>query len=147
MSLLSRHYHPDVSKIATQISNMVTSSNALQAVLTPKEAIAIYSTTKGGFNPSIQLPKKNVRRKSYLSHYGVQPKAVLFNDDHASTNCDKETNEMFLSHFKVLRDIKENEALRSRLNRTIRSIHLFKKFKANRMQTPRSNHKVCQVKL
>ncbi|KAI5067225.1 hypothetical protein GOP47_0017753 [Adiantum capillus-veneris] len=126
VSLLSRHYHPAISRLAEQISNMLTSSEALQASLTPKEAIIVYSTDKGGFNPSVQLPKNKVKRKSYVSH---PLKALVLKtdmDDSVLSSSDKESSQMFLSHFKVLRDIKENEALRTELKKLVRSVNLFK---------------------
>eukprot|EP00250_Pteridium_aquilinum_P018457 c24095_g1_i1 orf=135-2744(+) len=140
VSLLSRHYHPSVAKVAAQISNMAASSETLQAVLTPKEAIAVYSTNRGGFNPSVQLPKSKIKKKNYLSHYGSPLKAAELDDgihDAAPDNCDKESDGMFLSHFKVLQGIKENEALRTELNRTLQSIGLYKKFKVSRRQKHR----------
>lgn len=140
VSLLSRHYHPAVAKLASQISNMATASGeVLLATLTPKDAVLVYSTNKGGFHPSVQQPKKTLKKKMYLSHHGISSKPLSSNDDNLDpNNCDEDTGNMFLSHFKVLRDIKENEVLRMELSRVMRSIGLFKKFRAGRVQTQKS---------
>lgn len=132
VSLLSRHYHPAVSKLADQISKMLNSSEALQAALSPQEALVVYSTARGGFNPSVQLPKNKGKKKCYISH--LMKTTVVNNGmyDSVLDSSDKESSQMFLSHFKVLRDIKENEALRIELNKLGRSISLFKTFKAGK---------------
>ncbi|MCO5601786.1 hypothetical protein L7F22_055911 [Adiantum nelumboides] len=138
VSLLSRHYHPAVSRLAEQICNMLTSSEGLQASMTPKEAIVVYSTNKGGFNPSVQFPKSKVKRKCYVSYSMKAP--ILNSDVYASAlnSSDKDSSQMFLSHFRVLRDIKENEALRTELSKVVRCVSLWRTYKASRKQNGRS---------
>ncbi|KAH7415725.1 hypothetical protein KP509_14G058300 [Ceratopteris richardii] len=132
LSLLSRHYHPAVSRLATQISSIATSNEAVKATLNPTEAILLYSSNNGGFNPSVQLPKKKVKRRFYPAY------SVKEVDVHESIRecSEMEARQMFRSHFQVLRDIKENEALRKQLNKIIYTLNLFK---AKKMPKHRKN--------
>lgn len=139
VTLLSRHYHPAIATLASQISVMPTmSGEKFSATLTPKDAVVAYSVSKGGFHPPVQPPRKIVKRRSYMSQHGFPFETNIKDPFDAgqmeSKNSEQETGNMFASYFKVLREIKKNETLRRELSRSLRSIKLFKKFKADKLK-------------
>ena len=145
VSLLTKHYHPDIAKLASQISKMGSDSNDfILSTLSPKDAVLQYSTKDGGFRPTVQLPRKLTRRKAYPSSLPLS-KSIC---DMSNIESDKIVTEIaspniFSSHFKVLRDFKQNETLRKELRQVTRSIELYKTFKAKRKKRKNRNKQDC----
>jgi len=82
VTLLRRHAHPGVVKIASEIASMsVMTENSMLLSLSPSDAIDLYSTREGGFRPAVQAPPKGGMRKAFRS---AGPMSVSSFDDLAA---------------------------------------------------------------
>lgn len=130
LALLSKHYHPAVSELADNIASMSMSHNsAVLSTLSPPDAFRTYSTKEGAFRPPIHQAKPTRKRKS--NHAS----AVSFLSSEEQIKAVEDTDSVrkkFATHFKVLRDIKENEILRRELNTTLSSLRLYEQYKARK---------------
>ncbi|KAF3784926.1 Nucleolar complex protein [Nymphaea thermarum] len=126
LSLLSKHYHPAVSAMASSISNMnVKNSQIYLSTLTPQQAFSEYSVDQEKFTGLTKPPKTIRNRKRGY-------KSSTFLSTHTSNQEFVEDDKLiksFSDHFEVLRDITDNEKLRRELDLTLSSLHLYKKFR------------------
>ncbi|KAL6514033.1 hypothetical protein OROHE_019489 [Orobanche hederae] len=114
LNLLTKHYHPAVSSVASSISTMGTSSNQVHhSHLSPQQAYMELSQENKSFAVS-----NDVRRASSKKRKG---------NDH-------EVRKRFSEHFRLIRDIQENERLRSELDRTKLSLNLYEQYKQQRQR-------------
>jgi len=107
LSLLSKHYHPAISTMATTVSNMNTSqSQTFLSAVTPQQAFADFSLVKESFEPKNESRKLNNKRKR--ESLPEEAKNVLEID---MVKLSKKLKE----NFTILRDIKEDERVRMEL--------------------------------
>ncbi|KAL6546976.1 hypothetical protein OROMI_022697 [Orobanche minor] len=112
LNLLTRHYHPAVSSVASSISTMGTSSNQVHhSHVSPQQAYMELSQENKSF-----VVSNDVRRSSSKKRKG---------NDH-------EVRKRFSEHFRLIRDIQEYERLRSDLDRTKLSLNLYEQYKQQR---------------
>lgn len=128
--LLTKHYHPAVSSIASSISTMGTSSNQVHhSHVSPQQAYMELSQENKSFAVS-----NDVRRASSKKRKGNDRVSVKVGRDLDFTNQIEENGvrKRFAEHFWLIRDIQENERLRSELDRTKLSLNLYEQYKKKR---------------
>lgn len=127
LNLLSTHYHPAVSTLASSISTISSVQNQVyHSNVSPQQAFLEYSLEKESFKPKIDLSKSSNKRKKGSS--GSSPPAGL--DVDATTQIDEnEVRKKLSEHFLLLRDMTENERLRGELAHTSSSLQLYKQYK------------------
>lgn len=129
LNLLSKHYHPTVSSMASGISMMSVANNqVLHSNTSPQQAFTELSLEKEPFIPESDTKRPTIKRKKGApSHHPAT--TGLANLD-STTQVDQNAVSKKLSeHFLLIRNITENERLRSELDRTTSSLELFEQFK------------------
>lgn len=146
VTLLRRHAHPGVVKIASEIASMtVMTESSMLLSLSPSDAIDLYSTREGGFRPAVQSPPKLVKRKAFKS---AGPMSVTSFDDLAMPGGRMELEEAEISvvpesetveigknlgkEFRALRNFRENEMLRKQLRKVTARLELHKSYLASK---------------
>ncbi|GKV29310.1 hypothetical protein SLEP1_g38247 [Rubroshorea leprosula] len=130
VNLLSRHYHPTVSTIASSISTMNTAQNQVFLSTTPQQAFMKLSLEQEAFNPTSDMRKSNSKRKRgnvSSTSSSIEPISIDGN----------EVNKKLREHFILLHDIKENERLRTELDRTKQSLQSYEEYKKQKSGKPR----------
>lgn len=126
LSLLSKHYHPAVSSIASGISNMTTAHNQVYlSTMSPQQAFMDLSIQQESFNPTSNFATANRKRKKVTG--SLSSSSVQF-EDKGLINED-ELGKRFSDHFTLLKGITENERLRAELNHTVSSISMYEEYK------------------
>ncbi|KAM1032269.1 hypothetical protein ACFX2I_035863 [Malus domestica] len=127
LNLLSQHYHPAISNMASSISTMNTAHNQVYlSTISPQQAFMDYSLERPeSFNPPNDIKKSTNKRKrgsgsSLLA--GIEPSAD-------TSPIDEDVRKKLSAHFALLRDIKENQSLRAKLDSTTTSIQLYEEYK------------------
>ncbi|CAL5192380.1 unnamed protein product [Lathyrus oleraceus] len=127
LSLLSKHYHPAISTMATVLSSMSTEQNQLfLSKSSPQLAFRDMSVDQElCFEQSGSIKLNNKKRRS---------NGNATSDTIGSTSVTRSFNEddlrrKFSSHFMILHEIKENERLRRKLNKTAQSLQLYEQYK------------------
>jgi nucleolar complex protein 3 len=148
VSLLSKHYHPDVAKLATQISKMESDSkDFVLSALSPKDAVLQYATKDGGFRPTIQLPRKLTNKKAYPNNILLSKSMCAAGTIESGKNAeDIVSPDIFSSHFKVLRDFEKNKILRKELQQATRLIELYRKSKMKRKKRRKNKNQDSNCK-
>ncbi|XP_057978054.1 nucleolar complex-associated protein 3 [Malania oleifera] len=128
LNLLSKHYHPAISTMASGISGMSTSHNQVSlSFVSPQQAFMEMSLEKESFclkNHGKKLNQKRKRERASFVPTSVGPTLVMTNP----TDEDGLRNKLS-DHFSLLRDIMENERLRYELDGTNISLQLYKEYK------------------
>ncbi|KAJ7948944.1 Nucleolar complex protein 3 like [Quillaja saponaria] len=132
VNLLSKHYHPAISTIASSISSMGSGHNQVfLSDLSPQKAFLNLSLEQESFYPESSGIKSINKRKrgigSSTSHY-IEPTTVTSSID------EDEVRKQLSAHFMLFRDIKENERLRSELDRTTLSLQLYEQYKKQKIK-------------
>ncbi|PKA60477.1 hypothetical protein AXF42_Ash017883 [Apostasia shenzhenica] len=147
LSLLSKHYNPSISAMASSISSMA-SMNPLQtqaylSTLSPIEAFEDSKIEQELFKPvSWRNPvnQKSKRENEFVLMNATEHFRKLENalDEEA-------IQEKFEEHFTVLRDISENERLRAELNRTSAAIRFYSEYEKQKKakEKPRKKKQVA----
>lgn len=78
-------------------------------------------------NTKVPPSLKRKRKREDREYFVLDPKKMRNVENEVIG--EEEVNVRFEEHFKVLRDISENERLKGELNRTLASINLFDEFK------------------
>ena len=126
LNLLSRHYHPAISTLATSLSSMGTAHNQVYlSVTSPQQAFKELSLQQESFSPQNGIPKLNTKRKR---ENGPSTSSIGFTTVMNSFD-EEELQQKLSSHFMLLHDIKENERLRSELDKTAFSLKLYEQYK------------------
>jgi nucleolar complex protein 3 len=124
LNLLSKHYHPSISTMATTISTMTTAHNQVFfSNTTPQQAFLELTLDVESFDPKGNVQKPNRKRKAH---------AVSTEIDDTITIDEDEVSKKFDEHFEVLRGIKENETLRRELDRANLSLQLYEEYKTKK---------------
>ncbi|KAK1305034.1 hypothetical protein QJS10_CPB11g01552 [Acorus calamus] len=125
LSLLSKHYHPAVSSMATSISSMGTGHETIPlSIHSPQHAFADLSIERQLLSTNISSAPLNCKRKR-----GNRPSNLNKIEDMQTFIDESELKKRFGDHFRVLRDFSENRRLRGELNHTLSSINLYKEYK------------------
>ncbi|KAL1205656.1 Nucleolar complex-associated protein 3 [Cardamine amara subsp. amara] len=130
LKILTKHYHPAISTMATTLSNMNTSqSQTFLSAVTPQQAFADFSLEKESFEPKNESRKLNNKRKRGSSSEEAQN--VLEIDM-------GRLNKKLKENFTILRDIKEDERERMEKKKPLKKLNNVVKKK---LKNPKSKKK------
>ncbi|XP_050107043.1 nucleolar complex-associated protein 3-like isoform X1 [Malus sylvestris] len=145
LNLLAQHYHPAISNMASSISTMNTAHNQVYlSTISPQQAFMDYSLERPeSFNPPNDIKKSTNKRKrgsgsSLLA--GIEPSADTSPID------EDDVRKKLSAHFTLLRDIKENQSLRAKLDSTTSSIQLYEEYK-HQKKTKKPKTKIRKTSL
>ncbi|KAK6929006.1 CCAAT-binding factor [Dillenia turbinata] len=128
LNLLSKHYHPAISTMASSISRMnMAHSQVLLSNISPPQAYMDLSIEEDIFNS-----KHNIAKLSNKKKRGRQLCISAGNDlvqDVENPASEDEIRRRLSEHFTLLRDMQENEKLRSELDQTTFSLKLYEEYK------------------
>ncbi|KAK8545849.1 hypothetical protein V6N13_067111 [Hibiscus sabdariffa] len=129
LNLLSKHYHPTISTLASGISSMNSAQNQVYINISPQQAFKNLSLEAESFkfNPQGSTQKSNSKSKNRTT---ALP-STLAGDEPPRID-ENEVGKKLSRHFALLRDIKENERLRGELDRTTTSLQLYEEYKKQR---------------
>ncbi|XP_002513380.2 nucleolar complex-associated protein 3 [Ricinus communis] len=131
LNLLSKHFHPAVSTMASSISSMSTTHNQVYlSSMSPQQAFAELSLGRELLNPKYDIGKSNNKRKKGSSKISV----IDRNLDTVSADED-ELRKKFSDHFVLLRDLKENERLRGQLDHATLALQLYDEYKKQKKKS------------
>ncbi|KNA16472.1 hypothetical protein SOVF_088790 [Spinacia oleracea] len=122
LNLLSKHYHPTVSAMASSISKINTSSNQVyMPTVSPQQAYNELLLEKEQFSIKSDIKLSNKRKRGNPN---------LLGEDESSLEVDEEALRKKLSeHYTVVHDIVENEKLRRELGLTTLSLQVHEEYK------------------
>ncbi|PQP93620.1 nucleolar complex protein 3 homolog [Prunus yedoensis var. nudiflora] len=127
LNLLTQHYHPAVSSMASSISSMNTAHNQVYlSTISPQQAFTDFSLERPeSFKPPSDIKKSNNKRKR-----GSDPSVSAVIEPSADTTSidEDDVRKKLSAHFMILRDIKENQRLRAELDDTTSSIQLYEEY-------------------
>ncbi|XP_052189804.1 nucleolar complex-associated protein 3 isoform X2 [Diospyros lotus] len=129
LNLLSKHYHPAVLTLASNISTMSTAHNHVyHSNMSPQQAFLESSLEQESFNPKIDTGKLNNKRRG--SGYG-SGKSDSNGMNPGTTNLGDEgmVRKKLSEHFWLIHDINKNKQLRGELDRTTQSLQLYEQYK------------------
>lgn len=130
LNLLSKHYHPAVSTMASSISSMSSAHNQVYlSTMSPQQAFKDLSMEQESFSPKYDTRKSNNKRKGGSGSFKLATP-----DTTDSVNEDELRNKLS-NHFKILCDFKENERLRVELDRTTLALQLYEDYKKQKKKT------------
>ncbi|GFZ07341.1 binding protein [Actinidia rufa] len=127
LNLLSKHYHPAVSTLASSISTMHTAQNQVyHSNVSPQQAFTESSLERESFNLKTDTGKQNHKRRRSGSS--------MLDNNSMNTDITRETDEDMVrkklsEHFLVVHDISETKRLRSELDQTASSLRLYELYK------------------
>ncbi|XAR56909.1 hypothetical protein NMG60_11037554 [Bertholletia excelsa] len=127
LNLLSKHYHPSISTLASAISTMSAGQNQVyHSSVWPQQAFIESSLEKESFNPKINTGKLNQKKRKGNAF-------SMHEDDGTSLDTsvtDEDTVRKKLSkHFLLLHDTSESKRLWAELDRTKLALQLYEKYK------------------
>lgn len=133
LSLLSKHYNPAISSLASSISTMATANPSLNqtylSTASPLQAFEELSIAKQLSKPitatSHSVNRKRKRGKNF-DFVALKPDKIQGDENSVDEDTIKSKLE---DHFKVLSNIAESERLRAELNRNMASINLYEEYK------------------
>ncbi|KAJ3698354.1 hypothetical protein LUZ61_002059 [Rhynchospora tenuis] len=149
LSLLSKHYNPSVSQMAYNILSMANLKptqnivNPSLIALNPMQAYwesTIQNELSKPMNTKVPPSFRCKRKREQGREYFVLDPEKMRNVE-SEVIGEEEAKVKFEEHFKVLRDISENERLKGELNHTLLSINLYNEFKREK----REKRKRCRV--
>ncbi|XP_038996576.1 nucleolar complex protein 3 homolog isoform X2 [Hibiscus syriacus] len=144
LNLLSKHYHPTISTLASGISSMNSAQNQVYINISPQQAFKNLSLEEGlfKFNPQSSTQKSNNKRK-------IRSTALpsMLDRDEPSPIDENEVSKKLGRHFALLRDIKENERLRGELDRTTSSLQLYEEYKKQRKSAIKKSKKCTSARV
>lgn len=129
LNLLMKHYHPAVSSIASSISTMNSSTNQVyHSHASPQQAYMELSKENESFAAPSIAKRANHKRKRSERSKGMGLNLPIPIDENVVRN-------KLAQHFVLLRDIQENERLRSELDRTTLYLNLHEKYMEQKRKT------------
>ncbi|MFQ6650320.1 hypothetical protein Gotur_022318 [Gossypium turneri] len=137
LNLLSKHYHPAISTLASGISSMNSAQNQVYISISPQQAFknllleaeSFKYNQQGGTQKSNKRKGRSTALASTLAN--VEPPPIDEN----------EVSKKLRRHFILLGDIKENERLRGELDRTTSALQLYEEYKKQRKPATLKNKK------
>lgn len=143
LNLLSKHYHPAISLLASNISSMSVANNQVYlSNISPIQAFTDMSLERETFDPPSGINKSNNKRKRGI---GSSISASVETSGETSSIDEDELRKKLSAHFMLLRDIKENKKLRSELEHVTSSLQQHKEYKQQKRKTtqrPKSKKKL-----
>ncbi|XP_059661855.1 nucleolar complex-associated protein 3 [Cornus florida] len=140
LNLLTKHYHPAVSTMASVISTMSADHDQIyRSTVSPQQAFVESSLERESFNPKIDTRKLTHKRKR--GGASSIPAGIGSHPDKMSQIDEDVVRKKLSEHFSLLRDISENERLRAELDHTKLSLDLYKQYK-NQRKTKQINKKM-----
>ncbi|TYH91943.1 hypothetical protein ES332_A13G148600v1 [Gossypium tomentosum] len=142
LNLLSKHYHPAISTLASGISSMNSAQNQVYISISPQQAFKNLLLEAESFKYNQQgCTQKSNKRKGRSTALAstlasVEPPPIEEN----------EVSKKLRRHFILLRDIKENERLRGELDRTASALQLYEEYKKQRKPATLTNKKSKKAK-
>ncbi|KAL6272442.1 hypothetical protein ACE6H2_023134 [Prunus campanulata] len=127
LNLLTQHYHPAVSSMASSMSSMNTAYNQVYlSTISPQQAFTDFSLERQeSFKPPSDIKKSNSKRKRG-SHPSVS--AVIEPSADTTSIDEDDVRKKLSAHFMILRDNKKNKRLRTELDDTTSSIQLCEEY-------------------
>ncbi|KAL7593854.1 hypothetical protein Lser_V15G35417 [Lactuca serriola] len=127
LTLLSKHYHPTVSTIASGISTITNAHDQVyRANVSPQQAFMDMKVDQESFVPK-SGQKSNKRKK------GGKTAAPETADGGAVVD-EEAVRVKLLDHFLLVNEMEENERLRRELERTKLGLQLYKEYKKQKKQ-------------
>lgn len=132
LTLLSKHYHPSVSTMASGISTITNAHDQVyRSNVSPQQAFIDMSLDKETFTPKSGQKQSNNKRKK-----GNRPPPL------AAAGGGDTVDEMAVrtklsEHFLLVHDMEENGRLRRELERTKLGLQLYKEYKKQKKQRTR----------
>lgn len=128
LNLLSKHYHPAISTMASSILTMNTAHNQVyHTSLSPPQAFKEFSLQRESFKLKMDFQKSNNKRKRGSDSAALDGVTVV--TETPSSVYENQVREKLAKHFMLLRDIKENERLRRKLDGAMLSLNLYEEYK------------------
>lgn len=125
LNLLSKHYHPAVSTMASNISMLGTGDNQIHlSNKSPQQAFKELSLEQDSFIVKVDLNAK--RKKGNASLKQISKGADLDSTVQVDEN---DVKRKLSEHYSLLHDIAENERLRGELVGTTLSLNLYEQYK------------------
>ncbi|CAH9148605.1 unnamed protein product [Cuscuta epithymum] len=133
LNLLTKHYHPSVSTMASGVSAMNTANNQiLHSNTSPQQAFMELSLEKESFIPRSDNKMPKFKRKQGPTSFGTG----LTNVD-LTVQVDMDVvRKKLTKHFLEIRDIAENKRLRAELDNTTSSLELYEQFRIQKKRKP-----------
>ncbi|KAI5674564.1 hypothetical protein M9H77_14928 [Catharanthus roseus] len=130
LNLLTKHYHPALSALATSISTMNSANNQVcHSNVSPQQAFLALSREQESFIPPSEITRSNNKKKrggtSSVSSAGSKLDTVSLVDRN-------EVKGKLCEQFSVLSDIVENKRLRNELDKTNLSLKLYDQYRKQR---------------
>lgn len=127
LNLLSKHYHPAVSTLATSISTMNTANHQVcHSNVSPQQAFTELAHEQESFIPPREVRRSNKKRKGGSSSLVSSARPKL---DFTNLPNENEVKKNLSEQFSVLCDIVENKRLRSELDRTNASLNIYELYR------------------
>lgn len=134
LNLLSKHYHPAISTLASSISIMNVANNQVYlANVSPIQAFTDLSLERESFDPPSDIKKPNSKRKRASDS---SASANIESSLERSSIDEDEVRKKLSAHFKLLRDMKENQRLRGELEHATSSLRLHEEYKKQKRKAP-----------
>lgn len=128
LNLLSKHYHPDVSTLASSISTISSAQNQVyHSNVTPQQAFMQSSLEQELFNTKTDKEKANLKRKRGSG--SSMPNSSLTNNDVSSTIDEDMVKKKLSEHFLLVHEISETMRLRRELDHATSSLKLYEQYK------------------
>ncbi|KAI4302238.1 hypothetical protein MLD38_038012 [Melastoma candidum] len=126
LNLLSKHFHPTISSVASGICSMNVAQNPVyHLMLTPVQAFNDLSVEQDSFEPKISAIKSNNKRKRANAVVPLGKEAadvvVSFDEDLIKRKLSE--------HFSIVGEIQEKERWRKEMDRTELELRLFEEYK------------------
>ncbi|XP_073155213.1 nucleolar complex-associated protein 3 [Henckelia pumila] len=126
LNLLTKHYHPAVATMSSNISNMSSSNNLVYHHVSPQQAYAELSLENKSIMPSGDTKRVNNKKRKAIDHIPVKS---AFDHDLMDPIAENEVRKKLSEHFLLLRDIEESERLKSELDQTTLCLNLYESYK------------------
>ncbi|PWA67388.1 binding protein [Artemisia annua] len=134
LTLLSKHYHPTVSTMASGISSITNAHDQVyRANVSPQQAFMDMSLDKETFTPKTAQKQSNSKRKR--NNRASLPAEASGVDEVAVD--EKVVRDKLTEHFLLVNDMEENERLRRELERTKIGLQLYKQYRKQKKQRTR----------
>ncbi|KAL7217545.1 hypothetical protein ACSBR2_010911 [Camellia fascicularis] len=144
LNLLSKHYHPTVSTLASTISTLSTAQNQVyHSNVSPQQAFMESSLEHEPFDLKVDIEKPNHKRRrgsgsSVANSSGTNPGITDWTDEDT-------VRKRLSEHFSLIHDISENKRLRGELDRTTWSLQLYEQYKKQK-KTKQNGSKPLKMK-
>ncbi|XP_010056555.2 nucleolar complex protein 3 homolog [Eucalyptus grandis] len=133
LNLLTKHYHPTISTMASGVANLsIAPTQTYLSRLSPQQAFLDLSLERESFSLKSNAMKSSNKRKR--ASEGAATSSVDRILEEAGSLDEGEVKKKLSEHYMLLHDIKENERLRSELDRTTRALSLYDEYKKQKKQ-------------